>query len=369
MVQMNRIIESQPKVNEKILIIGGYGQVGSIIVEYLAPLFPDRIVIAGRNRWKAKRAAQKVGYGAESCAIDILSSERFISLDGIGFVLVCLDQSDIKFAEYCIACGVCYLDISANFSFLSKLDKLDSLAKQAGVTLLLSVGLSPGLTNLLADYAMKQMKSVRRIDILIELGLGDRHGQAAIQWMLDNVGSEFEVRENGLLTHVKSFGESRNLKLPGSLRSDPAWRFNFSDQQVLTRALDVPSISTWLRFDNRYMTWGIARLSRAGLRSLLRIHWIRQFATWLLVNVHVGSDVCGISVTAEGLTQEGKAELIIGIVGHKEAQMTAIVAAEMLRQMVTRDFSAGVSHSEQIIDLEPILVGLKRQIPGILISI
>ncbi|WP_339864565.1 hypothetical protein [Paremcibacter congregatus] len=48
--------------------------------------------------------------------------------------------------------------------------------------------------------------------------------------------------------------------------------------------------------------------------------------------------------------------------------MTVIVAAEMLRQMVTRDFSAGVSHSEQIIDIEPILVGLKRQIPGILIS-
>tara|TARA_R110002096_G_scaffold377632_3_gene571472 strand:- start:7789 stop:8142 length:354 start_codon:yes stop_codon:yes gene_type:complete len=116
------------------------------------------------------------------------------------------------------------------------------------------------------------------------------------------------------------------------------------------------------------MIWGIARLPRVGLRSLLRIHWKRQFATWLLMNVHVGSDVCGISVTADGLTQEGKAELIIGIVAHKEAQMTVIVAAEMLRQMVTRDFSAGVSHSEQIIDIEPILVGLKRQIPGILIS-
>ncbi len=50
----------------KILIVGGYGQVGRMIAERLAPEFPGGLVLAGRNLDKAEIAAAEVGYGTEA---------------------------------------------------------------------------------------------------------------------------------------------------------------------------------------------------------------------------------------------------------------------------------------------------------------
>lgn len=93
--------------------------------------------------------------------------------------------------------GIDYVDISADFSFLSQVKELHHEAVRKQVTAILSVGLAPGVTNLLARYAKEQMDRMNVLDITIMLGLGDAHGKAAIEWTIDNLNTDFDVVKNG----------------------------------------------------------------------------------------------------------------------------------------------------------------------------
>ncbi len=353
----------------KILIVGGYGAVGLSIAERLAPGFPGRVVISGRNIEKAQAAAASVGHGTEARAVDIFAADTGQALDGVATVIVCLDQTDTRFVEHCLSRGIHYVDISAEYSFLSQVENLDDLARRNGATALLSVGVAPGLTNLLAARARDRMDSVDRIDILLESGLGDRHGQGAIEWILDNLDAPYQVMENGRPTSVRSFGDSMDLGLAGQEKKRPAYRFNFSDQHVLARTQSVPSVSTWVRYDSRFVTWLFAVASRAGLGRLLRRPFWRKRAVWLFMNVHMGSDICGIAVRAVGRSGSEPAETLVGVTGRKEALMTAIVAADSARQVLTAPPGPGVMHSDQAIKLDPVVAALRSEYPDLVVAI
>jgi len=47
-------VRNAPSNSDRIMIIGGYGEVGLSIVERLAPLFHHRLIIVGRNLDKAR---------------------------------------------------------------------------------------------------------------------------------------------------------------------------------------------------------------------------------------------------------------------------------------------------------------------------
>ena len=260
-------------------------------------------------------------------------------------------------------------DISADYGFLSGVEKLDGLAKQNGATAMLSVGVVPGLSNMLAARARERMERVDRIDILVELGLGDHHGQAAVEWLFDNLDVEYDVKEGGRPRSVRSFGESINLRLPGQHAERPAYRFNFSDQHVIGRTLDVPAVSSWVRFDNRILTWLFAKCSQVGLGRLLRRRWWRKIAVWIVLHMHLGSDTCGVAVRATGRTKDGAETLTLGLVGRKEALMTAIVAAETARQVLSGNPVPGVLHSEQAIALDPVVTALRKDLPDLVVAL
>lgn len=356
---------ARPPLTGKILIVGGYGQVGQGIAARLAPQFPERVVVAGRNAAKARTAAAQIGHGAEGRALDLYAPDGLWELDGVGLVVVCLDQTDTRFVERCLAQGICYLDISADDAFLSRVERLDALAKAQQATALLSVGVAPGLSNLLAARLRAQMPETTQIDILLEFGLGDHHGPAAINWMFDNLDAAYEVRENHRTRRVRSFVEHRALRLPTQKADRPAYRFNFSDQHVIARTQDVASVSTWVRFEDRLSTWLFAKSSQLGLGRLLRRRWWRRVAVWLFMHVHLGSDRCGVAV--RGRTADGRQTATLGVVGRKEALMTAIAAAESARQILTETPAPGVVHSDQVIALDPIVAALKDDIPDLVV--
>ncbi len=353
----------------KILIIGGYGQVGRLIAKWLAPLFLARVTIAGRNLDLAREASAEIGQGVEAGVVDISDVEVKTELDGVMLVIVCLDQADIRFAEECLSRGIHYVDISADYDFLYKVENLDSLAKRSGAAAILSVGVAPGLTNMLAARAKDQMERVDRIDIVLEIGLGDHHGQAAVEWMFDNLDAEYVVKENGRSKSVQSFGERISISLPGQRTDHPAYRFNFSDQRVIGRTLDVPSVSTWVRFDNRVATWLFARASQAGLGRLLRRPRWRSVAVWLFMNAHIGSNTCGVAVRAMGKTPQGENTLTLGLIGQKEALMTAIVTAEVARQLLVHNPGPGVHHSEEAIDFDSVVSALEKRLPNLIVAL
>ncbi len=45
-------------MKDNILVIGGYGKVGTLISTHLAQLFPKKIIVAGRNLKRAEQLSE-----------------------------------------------------------------------------------------------------------------------------------------------------------------------------------------------------------------------------------------------------------------------------------------------------------------------
>ena len=339
-------------MNDKILIVGGYGHVGRVISTRLADHFPGRVIAAGRNYQKANAFSRETGQKVVPLQLDILAIKEYDdALNDVSLVVMCLDQTDIRFVEACLRRGIHYVDISATYSFLSKIEGLDAEAKKHGATAVLSVGLAPGLTNLLAAYAKSQLAEMRQADIFILLGAGEAAGEASIRWILDNLKAEFSVRENGIDRRVSSFSEGKGMLFPEGFGHRTAYRFNFSDQNVIPKTLVLETASTWICFDSALMTSQFAFLKKTGLVSLLRSKPIYEAAVKLFQTVHFGSDKFVVKVEAKGDVNGQPSSYASAISGRKAGWITGAVAAEVARRLYTTSFAPGVFHIEQLFEL------------------
>ena len=117
---------------DKILVVGGYGHVGRTISTQLANHFPGRVIVAGRNYQKAEAFSQETEQTMLPLRLDISAPDAYDDLlKNVSIVVMCLDQADTSFIEACLCRGIHYVDITATYSFLSKVEALDAEAKKS----------------------------------------------------------------------------------------------------------------------------------------------------------------------------------------------------------------------------------------------
>lgn len=104
-----------------ILIVGGYGVVGSRIAADLAPDYPDRIIVAGRNLARAQAVATAIGHGVRGRAADAtLSSSTADALGDAALVMSCIDQPGWCLLLAAIERGLRYTDITPHLTELGR---------------------------------------------------------------------------------------------------------------------------------------------------------------------------------------------------------------------------------------------------------
>lgn len=340
----------------KMLVVGGYGQVGRVISNTLSKHFPGLVVAVGRNRLKAEELARASGGNVLPMALDIFDPALNIdtALSGVDQVIMCLDQPDTYLVEKIIQRGVDYLDVTASSEFLAAMEKHDKVAKQSGSRVVISVGLAPGLTNLLAAYTGKDFDQIQQLDIFVMLGMGDVHGEAAIDWTLENINAEFAILEQGVEKFVRSFEDGLRTYIPG-VGDRTAYRFNFPDQHSLPITMGVNSVSSRLCFDLEYATRMFAWLKKTGLLQTLQRPWVKQVFINSLKRMRFGSDQFAVKTVVEGWENGALTVKSASIRGAAEAYMTGLVAAKVAQQLYTKDFPAGVFHIDEIFELEPLI--------------
>ncbi|MCP4130615.1 MAG: Saccharopine dehydrogenase [bacterium] len=335
----------------KILVIGGYGQVGQVICKDLAKIFPGRVIAAGRNIKKATEFSLTMKEAVIPLQFDAFKNHNNNSvLDDVMLLIMCLDQKDTRLVETCFKKGIQYIDISASYSFLSGIGDLDAHARKGKATGVLSVGLSPGLTNLLVKHSQSHFDKLKTVDIHLMLGLGDKHGKAAIEWTLDNMNSVFEIVENGSLKQVKGFEDGKKTVFPDKTGQRTTYRFDFADQHVVAKTLNLKSASTRFCFDSKFFTKTFAVLKRLGFFSLLKIHFMKSLFIKIFEKTQFGSDIFVVNVDSTG-TKDGKTlKYNCSIRGREEAKITGKVASIVAEYVCKEKFPAGVYHIEQLFD-------------------
>ncbi|MFF2885726.1 saccharopine dehydrogenase family protein [Paenibacillus sp. NPDC057967] len=335
-----------------IVVVGGYGHVGSGICMRLGRLFPGRVIAAGRSLKKAQAYCDQTGGRIRPLALNVNERPSQDWFDSVKLVIMCLDQQDTAWAEACLRSGTHYVDISAKAPFLRQLKKLDAIAREAGSTAVCSVGLAPGMTNLLAMETAVELDEVTDIAISIMLGLGEKHGRAAIEWTIDSfVGAPFEIRENGRVVKKRPFTEGRKADFGISGRRT-AYRFPFSDQLTLADTLGTVNVSTRLCFDSRVVTSSLGAMAAIGLPGLLAKDGIKAALADSFDRFSFGSDRYAVRVDTLGTKGGERVCSSALLTGREEGAVTSAAAAATAQLLYTGEPPSGVYHSEEIFHLE-----------------
>ncbi|MFK0252649.1 saccharopine dehydrogenase family protein [Streptomyces sp. NPDC090445] len=305
----------------RILVVGGYGAVGATVADTLGDWFPGRIVVAGRDEAKALRLG--------GVRVDVTDPDGFRrTLDGLGdiaAVVMCVEPPDAGIAHACLERGVHLVDVGATRRLLDGVGKLDGLAAGSGATAVLSVGVAPGLTNLLARRADEAVGGAERIDLTVLLGAGERHGADAVRWTVEHLAEPAAARP-------------LRVELPG-YGPRTAYAFPFSDQYTLPRTLGTAQVTTRLCLDSRALTPTLFALRRATRRPA-----VRQALTAVLRRVHAGGD--GFAVRADA--RRGDRRAAYALTGRAQSRVTGLVAAYVTRELLAGSLPAGVRHIEQL---------------------
>jgi saccharopine dehydrogenase (NAD+, L-lysine-forming) len=152
----------------KVLVLGGYGAVGTAICGDLAtaPQISE-VFCAGRNLDKARQLAQQLKGGKVTPKkVDAGNAEDLArALKEVDIVInSSLPKYNLMVMEAALKHGVHYIDNAVYDRIDSKL-KFDKAYRDADLTGLLNLGEDPGLANIFARYAADKMDRVDEIRI------------------------------------------------------------------------------------------------------------------------------------------------------------------------------------------------------------
>lgn len=308
------------------MVVGGYGAVGRHLCERLRTRRDIRLIVAGRRLEAARRFGAEIGAG--SCRLDIADPSTWGAAEGADIVVVCIDAPDGAFAARVTGLGHGYIDLTAGDELFRDIERRHDGNGYA----LLSVGLAPGLTNLMAAAVAARLDRLESVDIGLLFGLGDSHGRAGLDWTVEQI-----FRRRRRATARVDFGAGWGVRRVHGL--------DFADQHVLRRTLEAP-VFTGICFDSRAAT-GVtfALVDRLGGRLA-----VRSVMRALLPALRFGSRACNVAVTARGSRGGRPVEATLRFHGDNESRTTGHLAALAVSCCFDAPPLPGVWHSHQAFD-------------------
>lgn len=339
------------------MILGGYGAVGKHIATELAKIYPNQIIVAGRNGEKASSLASALNNTVIPLAFDLDTlSENDARLNDVAILIMCIEARNAPTTKQCAQRGIHYLDTSASYDYLKEIERLHNSAEKGCATFLLSAGIVPGLSNLLVKHCVNTCGNRGVAEIYVLLGLGEAHGEAAIHWSIEQMNAEYV---DSLGNRTKSFANAKQTAFPGDRFARNAYQFNFSDQHVLPHTLSISSATTRLCFESRFITALFYFMSASGIGKVLKLPFARNAMTYCLQKFRFGTDRFSVKVVYRQQATDG-ATFSCSITGHEEARITGITTALLAHQMMKTDYPHGVFHIEQLFEPMKIINDLNQ---------
>jgi saccharopine dehydrogenase (NAD+, L-lysine forming) len=357
-------------VSEKILLVGGYGNVGQWLAADLAPRYVGRVIVAGRDRLKAEALARRIGHGAAAIACDVEDPRSVATaLEGVSVAVACVGQHGRHVLKAAIGRGLAYTDIAPALAMGGgvDLDAMHAGAAATGARVVLGAGLSPGLTSVMARAAAARVGVVHCVRSAVLLSIGDTYGPDASAWIAQELMQRFEVMRGGVRRTVRAFSEPWAMDFGASLGLRTTYLFPFSDQVFYARTLGAPTTESPLALDPPW----VARLARmlvrvAGdrlSRGEARSRPTLQRVIALLKRAYRGSDAWGVSVEVDGARGRYRATAA----GRTESVATALAAAGIVDALAAGEVRApGVWLAEQVIDSAQYFARLAQR--GVIVS-
>ncbi|MFJ2485333.1 saccharopine dehydrogenase NADP-binding domain-containing protein [Pseudomonas sp. NPDC087639] len=206
----------------RVMVVGGYGNFGSIVCRHLAVMPGVELLLSGRDAQKLQRKLDELnrqpGTVAEGWCGDAMGAEFSSVLRSLNIQLVVhtggpFQGQSYAVAESCIAAGVNYCDLADCRTFVNAVGVLDASAKAAGVAILSGCSSVPTLSSAIID---QQRHRFARIDS-IEHGISSSAkmpGLSTIEGVLAYAGKPIKQLKDGKVHEVSGWQDLTLRKMP-----------------------------------------------------------------------------------------------------------------------------------------------------------
>lgn len=120
-------------------------------------------------------------------------------------------RNAVAIARAAIAAGVSLVDVSDDWAATLELLELDHPAQRAGITVLVGLGASPGITNVLARYGADRLDRVEEVRTSWIMRGSDAGGPALAAHLLYSLPDRAFVFEDGQMREVRPFRDGREV--------------------------------------------------------------------------------------------------------------------------------------------------------------
>lgn len=158
---------------QNVLIVGGYGTVGSLVSEILGNDERIGVIIAGRNAAKAKQLAHTLQ--AEWRTLDVRNAQSLSpALQDVDLVINCFSgpftHAPLLLPELAAKSGIHYLDVAGSYEYAERFLQLNALAASNNATLITALGANPGIPGIALMSAKDDFNVFESVRIVFVLG-------------------------------------------------------------------------------------------------------------------------------------------------------------------------------------------------------
>lgn len=184
-------------MQQKVLVLGGYGNFGKKIVRALSS-DNNIVIINGRNYDKCKTLQQSLkGKKAEIACFDILQ-DLDAHLEKICPTVVIntcgpFQECNYNVAESCIRYGSHYIDLADAREFVTSITSLDEQAKNKEVSVISGASTVPALSSAVIEEFKHEFSEISSVRFGITPGQKTERGLATVQSVFSYVGKPLKA--------------------------------------------------------------------------------------------------------------------------------------------------------------------------------
>lgn len=326
----------------KILIVGGYGEVGLRLARQLEAAEPGRVVLGGRHPERAAALPAR--------QIDVDSSASIdAALDGVDVVVACVRQCEPHLLRAAIARGIAYTSIAPPWIPWAATRRLHAEAQRSGARLVLAAGIEPGITSVLARASADRLGQVDAIETALLLSLGDAYGADSMGFIFDEIAQSYAIVVDGAEQEAHAFERSKRVAFPAPIGARRAYTMPFRDQLYYPSTLGAKTAIARIALDPPWLGDALGVLLRVGLRRLLRGGSKGSVKELIgkLRSRYAGRDTYALVVEV----RRGQRMIRSTIAGTQQAEATALGVGAIAEALWHREVERpGVWLAEQVID-------------------
>lgn len=260
----------------KVLVLGGAGAMAGVAVRDLLGSRAGSIGLADVNRSRVTQTAARLGDDrVQVLEADVRDAQRLTKVikNWDAVINSTWYEFNVAVMSAAINAGVHYLDLGGLYHVTHKQLTLDKKAKDAGVTCVVGLGSSPGVTNLMAAHGAERMSEVREVRIRVG-GSSPGHNSDefnppySFRTILDEASMPAAVLREGKIEMVPPMSHREEFVLPDPVGRVEGYYTLHSELATLPRNVGrgVREMNFIVAFSPEFAR-GLALLVRLGLAS------------------------------------------------------------------------------------------------------